>query len=75
MQVIERLASQNDCIVASHGADAVLQELSPMNLFVYADQQSKLQRCLQRVEKGETETEMRQMRQIDRNRARYWELI
>lgn len=76
MQVIKRLADQNDCVIASHGADAVLRELSPMNLFVYADQQSKLQRCLQRAEKGETEREiLHQMRQIDRNRAMYWELI
>lgn len=76
MQVIKKLASQNDCVVAGHGADAVLQDLSPMNLFVYADQQSKLQRCLQRAEKGETETEiLRQMRQIDRNRALFWEFV
>lgn len=75
-EVIKSLARQGDCVVVGHCADVVLRDLSPMNLFVYANQDSKLARCLQRAKEGEDQhTILRQMRQIDRNRAGYRDLL
>lgn len=75
-EVIKSLAKRGDCVVVGHCADVVLRELSPMNLFVYADQQSKLARCLQRAKEGENpQTILRQMRQVNRERTAYRALL
>lgn len=74
--VIKNLAHQGNCIIVGHCADVILQEMSPMNLFVYADQKSKLTRCLQRAKAGENQqTILRQMRRIDRERTAYRNLL
>lgn len=74
--VIKSLAKRGNCVIVGHCADVVLREFSPMNLFVYADQQSKLARCLQRAKEGENQqTILRQMKQIDRERTAYRELL
>lgn len=73
-ELMKELASQGDCIMVGRCSDIILQDYKPFNLFVYADQQSKLKRCQIRAEKNEhyTEKEMlRQMKQIDKERASY----
>lgn len=77
-KLMKELADQGDCIMVGRCADIILQEQKPMNIFVYADQQSKLKRCQSRAEENEhlTEKEMRKkMKQIDRERAAYRELF
>ncbi len=68
--VIQKLAMQGDCVFIGRGADAILKELNPLNIFVYADKETKLKRCLERGEPGETEKEiLKQMQRIDKSRA------
>lgn len=75
-EVIKSLALRGDCVIVGHCADVILREMFPMNLFVYADQQSKVARCLQRAKNGETQQKIvRQMKQIDRERAAFRELL
>jgi len=77
-QLMKELASQGDCIMVGRCADVILQDYKPMNIFVYADQQSKLKRCQSRAEKNErfTEKEMlKKMKQIDRERVAYRQLF
>ncbi|MDO5346856.1 MAG: cytidylate kinase-like family protein [Lachnospiraceae bacterium] len=75
-KVIERLASQGDCVLVGRGADVILKEYRPFRIFVYADQVSKINRCLARSEKGENEKEIqRQMKYIDKNREIYHDLL
>lgn len=77
-ELMKELANRGDCIMVGRCADIILQELNPMNIFVYADQQSKLQRCRSRAEENEhfTEKEMlKRMKQIDKERAAYRELF
>ncbi len=55
-------------------ADIILKEYSPLNIFVDADMDSKLKRCVERVPKGETFTctEIeRQIRQVDKERTKH----
>lgn len=73
-KLMKELANQGDCIMVGRCADVILQELKPMNIFVYADWQSKVKRCQNRAEENEhfTEREMRKkMKQIDKERAAY----
>lgn len=75
-EVILRLARQGDCVLVGRGADVILQEERPFNIFVYADQSSKIARCLSRATDKESKNEiLSQMRRIDKNRAAYRELL
>ena len=72
--VIRDLAKlDRDFVIVGRNADLILKEHKPFNVFVCADQESKLARCLSRKQEDEeiSEKEMlRTMKQIDKNRAR-----
>lgn len=75
-KVIRTLAEQGDCVIVGRCADIILQDMSPLNLFVYADKESKISRCLERARDGETPKMIEQtMRKIDRDRAAFHELL
>lgn len=68
--VIRRLAAEGDCVIVGCQADIILQDMAPFSIFVYADKESKLRRCLERAESGETEkTILEQMERIDKARS------
>lgn len=62
-KIIKKLASQGDYIIVGRGADAILSELSPFKIFVYAYMPSKIERCKQREQQNENLTD----KQIERN--------
>ena len=73
-QIVENFAKQGDCVIVGRCADVILADMHPLNLFVYADMESKLQRCKDRAPDGEnlSDTElMRMIRQIDKQRAQH----
>lgn len=72
--VVRQLAQQGDCVIVGRCADVILYDMNPMNLFVYADQQSKLMRCTKRAPEDEnlSAAEMiRKMHRVDKDRAVY----
>lgn len=61
-------------MIVGRCADVILYDMNPMNLFVYADQQSKLMRCTKRAPEDEdlSAAEMiRKMHRVDKDRAAY----
>lgn len=77
-EMIRQLAHQGDCVIVGRCADVLCQDLKPLNIFVYADRLSKLQRCEKRADESEhfSEKEMlRKMKRIDKDRAAYRELF
>ena len=75
-EVIKKLALQSNCVLVGRGADIILKDEKPFNIFVYADQSSKLTRCIARAAQGESQNEiLRRMKHIDKNRALYRELL
>ena len=69
------LAEKSDCIIVGRCAEYVLRDSHPFRIFVYADAQSKLMRCMERRTPEETLSEQdmkRKITEIDRNRARYY---
>lgn len=77
-ELLRKLADEGDCVIVGRCADVVLQEHKPLNLFVYADTESKLERCRQRAQSQEQLSErelLRKMKQIDKDRAAYRELF
>lgn len=73
-KIIENFAEQGDCVIVGRCADVILEDMKPLNLFVYADMPSKLQRCMERAPVGENlnENELeRKIKQIDKQRAQH----
>ena len=78
-QVLESIAKNGkDCIIVGRNADFILKEYNPLNLFVCADIDSRINRCLKRAEQSEALTAKmvkHKIRTIDKNRARTREII
>ncbi len=77
--IIEGIAKAGkDCIIVGRNADFRLADYHPFRIFVCADMDAKIKRCMERQNDGEalTEKEMkRNIRSIDKNRARNTELF
>ena len=78
-KVIEKIAALGkDCFIVGRNADYVLREYEPFNIFVCADTDAKIRRCVERAPEDEALTEkelVRKMKQIDRTRAKTREII
>ena len=77
-QIIENFAKQGDCVIVGRCADVILKDYHPLNLFVYADAESKIQRCIDRAPEGEHLSRndiARRMKQVDKNRAQYRQMF
>jgi len=71
-KILKELAAKGDCVIVGRNADVILKEHNPLKIFVHADMNSKIKRCVERADKDEqlTERQMRKkIRQIDRSRA------
>ena len=74
-RLLEELSKKSDCIIVGRCADYILRNMKPFRIFVYADMESKLKRCMERrtEEENFTEKEMkRRIEGIDRERAKYY---
>lgn len=70
-KIIKELAGKQDCIIVGRGADAILNEYRPFRIFVYADTQSKINRCKRRQTTDEAHSDndiLRKMKNIDKAR-------
>lgn len=76
-KIIENFAEQGDCVIVGRCADVILEDMNPLNLFVFADMPSKVQRCMERAPEGEnlTANELeRKIKQIDKQRAQHHQM-
>ena len=78
-KVVERIgALGKDCIVVGRNADMILRDYEPFNIFVCAQTEAKVKRCMERAREGEGLTEkelIRRMKQIDKVRSQTRELM
>ncbi len=79
--IIEDIArTGHDCIIVGRDADVILEDYKPFRIYVCADFDFRLARCLKREQKNEgkqlTEKEIaRNIRRIDRNRSLTREIL
>lgn len=78
-RVIEAIAaSGKDCIIVGRNADVLLKEYEPFNLFICAQMQAKIKRCMERAGENERlsikEIE-RKIHSIDKTRRQTREII
>jgi cytidylate kinase len=76
-EIIRELAQKSSCVIVGRCADYILKEFNPYRIFVYADMDSRIRRCLSRnieAEKHLTEKDIKkQILSIDKNRAKYYD--
>lgn len=73
--IIKNLALKSSCVIVGRCADYILQEFKPYRIFVYAEMDSRIKRCISRQPETEALTEKqiaRQIKKIDKERARYY---
>ena len=80
-RVIESIAEAgNDCIIVGRDADVILSDYRPFRVFVCADMDSRVARCMKHEEKKESgrlsEKDIRQnIKRIDKRRIQVRELV
>lgn len=81
-EVIREYASKSSCVIVGRCADYILKDLRDegqielCRLFIYADPESRLQRCRERAKEGENFTDReleKNIKRINRERAAYYE--
>jgi len=73
-KILENFAKQGDCVIVGRCADVILEEYHPLNIFVYASMEAKVQRCLEHAtpeEKLNPNALQKKIKQVDKDRARY----
>lgn len=78
-KVIEEIAKAGkDCVIVGRNADIILENENLFRIFVCAEMETKIARCIERAERGEQLTRKeieRQIKHIDKNRARTREIL
>ncbi len=81
-EILQEIAREgNDCVIVGRDADVILREEHPFRVFVCADLEARVQRCMRYEEKKEpaerlSEKEiLRNIRRIDRDRRRTREIL
>ncbi len=72
-KVLEEIAKKGkDCVIVGRNADIILREYNPISLFVCADMESRVRRCVANAPEGEDLTAKqleKKIRQIDKSRT------
>lgn len=78
-KVIEEIAAEGrNCIIVGRNADVLLKEHDPFNIFVCAEIEERIKRCIDRAEEGESvnpKSIRKKINHIDKNRKRTRYLI
>lgn len=78
-KVLEGIAKQGkNCVIVGRNADVILEKENPCSIFVCANLDAKVLRCMERAEEGENLTRkqiVQNIKRIDKNRARTREMI
>ena len=81
-EILQEISQEgNDCVIVGRDADVILQDMHPFRIFVCADMEARIARCLRYEEKKAPEERLtekeilRNIRGIDRNRRRTREIL
>ena len=74
--ILKEMAAKSSCVIIGRGADYTLKDLNPFNIFVYADMDSKVKRCRERIKNGEELTDkelIKNIKSTDKVRKNFYE--
>lgn len=75
-RILREMAEQSDCVIVGRCADYILRDLKPFRIFVYADMESKMQRCRAKAPEHENLTDkelQKHINSVDKHRASYYD--
>ena len=75
-QIINELSEKSPCVIVGCCADYILRQKKLLRLFVFADMQSKIERCRLKGPEEENLTDKqlrREIQKVEKNRAKYYE--
>lgn len=77
--IIKEIASKGkNCVIVGRNADVILKDYNPFNIFVCAEKETKIRRCLERADKDENLSAKdieKHMKKIDKTRAKVREIL
>ncbi len=77
--VIEEIAKAGrNCVIVGHNADVILREYNPLSIFVCADLETKIRRCMEHASEGENLSRRKivsNIRNTDKSQARIREIM
>ena len=74
--LLKELAAKSDCVIVGRCADYILREFNPLRVRLYAELDSRIERCKSRAAQGEkrTDKEIKQkINEIDKSRSKYYQ--
>lgn len=77
-EILKKIAEKGNCVIVGRGADVILKNYNTMNIFVYSNMESKIERCKIKAPENENLTEKeleKKIIQVDKNRKKFHELI
>ena len=77
-KLLKQIAEKGNAIIVGRGANVILKEYNPFNIFVYASIESKLERCKKKAPKDENLTDkelINKIKGVDKNRKAFNDLI
>lgn len=75
-EILKQLAEHSNCVIVGRCANYILKDYHPLSIFIYANLESKVNRCKERLNENEHYSDkelIKMIRQIDKNRAKYYE--
>ena len=73
-EVLKEMATKSNCVIVGRCSEHILKEFNPFKIFVYADMDSKIKRCLER-NTGRNDLTVKKVKKyiksIDKKRAKY----
>ena len=76
--LVQELAEKSDCVIVGRSADYILRDKNPLRLFIYADMESRMERCRKRAPEQEhfTDKELRRhIQDVDKRRSKYYQFF
>ena len=76
--LVQELAENSDCVIVGRSADYILRDKNPLRLFIYADMESRMERCRKRAPEQEhfTDKELRRhIQDVDKRRSKYYQFF
>ena len=77
-KIIQQLAAKGDCVFVGRSADIILSEYNPLNIFVYADTETKIKRCQIKTTQNQHLSDkeiLKGMKEIDQARKNHYFLL
>lgn len=75
-KIIRDMAEKSDCVIVGRCGDDILEQFRPYRIFIYAELEHRVKRCLNRCTEDEafSPSEMeKKILSVDKNRKKYYE--